>query len=192
MTLDEYFKLIVKPTETKEQTMFDVLKAKWTEFWTTRYIFDAPPAPPSKAFLEFKAEIDKAKEELTKPTAFVEEDPTPYEDGHWGFEMYTPEWIDEHGETVKPIHTLFFKPHEGAWMEVLDTVLDAMEEHYGYSIKEQVYYSVNFPLNTLDINGKEFAGYSRCLNDDLLQQVLLAHPELYLSSFQGAPEDLYA
>lgn len=160
MTLEQYFKLIIKPTETKEPTMFkdkiDYLKEKFISLWT-------------------------------KPTTFVEEDPTLYEDGYWGFEMYTPEWIDEGGDTVKSIHTSFLIPHDGSWVDVLDTVLDALEAHYGYNIKEQVYYSVNFPLNNPDQ-----AGYGRCLNDELLQQVLLAHPDLYLSSFQGAPEDLYA
>jgi hypothetical protein len=61
-------------------------------------------------------------------------------------------------------------------MEVLDNVLDAMEAHYGYNIKEQVYYSVHYPLNQ-----PEYAGHGRCLNDERLQQILLAFPELYES-----------
>ena len=65
-------------------------------------------------------------------------------------------------------------------MEVFDTILDAMEAHYGYNIKEQVYYSVTFPLNDPD-----FPGFSRCLNDERLQQILLAFPELYLSGSWG-------
>jgi hypothetical protein len=140
-----------------------------------------------KTKMFFNEQIEKINSLLTKPTAFVEEDPTLYEDGYWAFEMYTPEWIDEHGDTINPVHTVLVEPHDGSWFEVLDRILDAMEAHYGYNIKEQVYYAVNFPLNKPD-----FAGYGRCLNDDLLQQVLLAHPDLYLSSFQGAPEDLYA
>ena len=150
LTLDQYFHLIVnKQPETKETTMFEYLKNKWRELTTTKY-------------------------------EFVEESPTLYEDGYWAFEMYTPEWVDEHGDTVEPIHTLLIEPHEGTWMELLDTVLDAMEKHYGYSIKEQVYYSVAFPLNEVDEKtGKTLAGYGRCLNDEILQQLLLAHPEVY-------------
>lgn len=166
MTLEQYFKLIVKPTETKEPTMFE------------------------RAKLFFTQQIEKINSLLTKPTAFVEEDPTLYEDGYWAFEMYTPEWIDEHGNTVKPITTMLLEPHEGTWMEVLDRILDAMEKHYGYSIKEQVYYSVNFPLNDTDHEGNSFPGYGRCLNDERLQQILLAFPELYESrSWSNNPSE---
>lgn len=193
MTLNEYFHLIVNKPPVKELTMFDVLKAKWTEFWTTQYIFKDPPRIPSKAFLEFKAEMDKASEalkadhkEILKPKTLdtvQEQDPKNFADGFWGFEMYTPEWVNEYGETVEPIHTVFVTPHEGTWLEVLDRILDAMGKHYGYNIKEQVYYSVPFPLNdTDDRTGEPFPGYGRCLNDERLQQVLLAFPELYLSA----------
>jgi hypothetical protein len=150
MTLDQYFHLIIKPTETKETTMFEKTKMFFTE------------------------QIEKINSLLTKPTAFVEQDPKLHEDGYWAFEMYTPEWINEFGETVEPIHTVLVEPHEGTWMEVLDTILDAMEAHYGYNIKEQVYYSVAFPHNS---EGE--AGFGRSLNDDVLQQLLLAHPEVY-------------
>ena len=151
MTLDEYFHTIINKQPVKETTMFEKTKMFFTE------------------------QIEKINSLLTKPTSFVEEDdPTLWEDGYWAFEMYTPEWIDEHGDTVKPIHTLFFKPHEGTWMEVLDTILDAMEAHYGYNIKEQVYYSVRYPMNT-----EGYAGYGRCLNDEVLQKILLAYPEAY-------------
>jgi hypothetical protein len=127
-----------------------------------------------KTKMFFNEQIEKINSLLTKPTAFVEEDPKLYEDGYWAFEMYTPEWINEFGETVEPIHAVLVEPHEGTWMEVLDTVLDAMEAHYGYNIKEQVYYSVAFPHNS---EGE--AGFGRSLNDDVLQQLLLAHPEVY-------------
>lgn len=160
MTLDQYFHLIVnKPL--KELTMFERTK------------------------LFFTQSVEKINSLLTKPTAFVEEDLTLYEDGYWAFEMYTHEWINEHNETVKPIHTVLVEPHGGTWMEVLDRVLDAMEAHYGYNIREQVYYSVNFPLNDTDHEGKPFPGYGRCLNDERLQQILLAFPELYLSGGWG-------
>lgn len=156
MTLEQYFHLIIKPTEPKETTMFEKTK------------------------MFFNEQIEKINSLLTKPTAFVEEDPRLYEDGYWAFEMYTPEWTNEFNETVGPIHTVLVEPHEGTWMEVLDRILDAMEKHYGYNIKEQVYYSVNFPLNDPD-----FHGYGRCLNDERLQQILLAFPELYLSGGWG-------
>lgn len=167
MTLEQYFHQIVnKPTETKEPTM-NFLKLS----------------------MFFTEQLEKFKNLWTKPTAFVEEDPTLYEDGYWAFEMYTPEWVDEHGDTIKPIHTVLVEPHEGTWMEVLDRILDAMEAHYGYNIKEQVYYSVNFPLNDTDHEGKPYPGYGRCLNDERLQQILLAFPELYESgTWSTTPE----
>ena len=152
LTLDEYFHTIINQP-LKETTMFDKTKMFFTQ------------------------QIEKINSLLTKPVAFVEEDPTLYEDGYWAFEMYTPDWINEFNETVGPIHTVLVEPHEGTWMEVLDRVLDAMEAHYGYNIKEQVYYSVTFPLNDPD-----FPGFSRCLNDERLQQILLAFPELYESA----------
>lgn len=164
--LEQYFHEIINQPQ-KETTMFERSVEKTKMFFTQQ--------------------LEKINSLLTKPVAFVEEDPKLHDDGYWAFEMYTPEWVNEYGETVKPVHTVLVEPHEGTWVEVLDNVLDAMEAHYGYNIKEQVYYSVTFPLNN-----PECAGYSRCLNDDLLQQVLLAHPDLYLSSFEGAPEDLYA
>ena len=158
--LEQYFHTIINQTEPKETTMFEKTKMFFTE------------------------QIEKLNTLLTKPVAFVEEDPKLCEDGYWAFEMYTPAWINECNEKVEPIHTVFVEPHEGTWMEVLDTVLDAMEAHYGYNIKEQVYYSVNFPLNQSDLSG-----YGRCLNDERLQQILLAFPELYLSGgWSNSPE----
>lgn len=156
MTLEDYFKLIVnKPTE-KEPTMFEKTKMFFNE--------------------QIERCAEKINSLLTKPVSFVEEDPKLHDDGYWAFEMYTPEWVDEHGTMAEPAHTVLVEPHEGTWIEVLDKILDAMEAHYGYSIKEQVYYSVAFPLNNPD-----FPGFSRCLNDERLQQVLLAFPELYES-----------
>lgn len=163
LTLDQYFHLIVNKQQ-KETTMFEKTK------------------------MFFNEQIEKINSLLTKPTTFVEEDPKLYEDGYWAFEMYTPEWVDEHGDTVKPVHTVLVEPHEGTWMEVLDQILDAMEAHYGYNIKEQVYYSVAFPHN---IEG--YAGYGRSLNDELFQQLLLAHPEVYEPQMFGkSVEDLFA
>jgi len=139
--------------------------------------------------------FEKLKQLWTKPVEFAEEqDPKLSEDGYWSFEMYTPEWVDEYyGETQQSVHTSFIEPHNGTWMEVLDKILDAMEVHYGYSIKEQVYYSVTFPMNDVDPEtGDPYAGYGRCINDELFQQLLLAHPELYESYMFGKPvKDLY-
>jgi hypothetical protein len=160
LTLDQYFHLIVNKQQ-KETTMFEKTK------------------------MFFNEQIEKINSLLTKPTTFVEHDPMLYEEGYWAFEMYTPEWVDEHGDTVKPVHTVLVEPHEGTWMEVLDQILDAMEAHYGYNIKEQVYYSVVFPHN---IEGE--AGYGRSLNDEVLQKILLAYPEVYkvnVSSFKWKP-----
>lgn len=162
LTLDEYFHTIINQQPEKETNM-NFLKLS----------------------MFFTEQIENFKKLWTKPVAFVEEDPTLYEDGYWAFEMFTPEWIDEHGDTVKSIHTVLVEPHEGTWMEVLDTILDKMEAHYGYNIKEQVYYSVNFPLNETDDKDIPFPGYGRCLNDERLQQILLAFPELYLSGGWG-------
>lgn len=137
--------------------MLDVLKAKWNDFWTTRY-------------------------------EFVEESPAIIEEDYWAFEMYTEEYTDEFGEAIPTKHSVLIEPKEGTWMDTLDAVLDVLDEHYGYSVKEQVYYSVTFPLNK-----EGFAGYGRSLNDELFQQLLLAHPEVYESQMFGTPtKDLFA
>jgi hypothetical protein len=140
----------------KEATMFEYLKNKWTELTTTKY-------------------------------EFVEEPETlPMED-YWAFEIHTGEWVDEYGETVPSKHDVIIKDNDSTWHEVLDTILDVMGEHYGYNIKEQVYYSVAFPNNTLyySPDGKPQAGYGRMLNDDVLQQLLLAYPEVYEMRVNG-------
>ena len=128
--------------------MFEYLKNKWIELTTTKY--------------EFVDNTVKKDEALD------------CENGYWAFEMYTPEYVNEYGETVKVVHSLLLEPHDGTWMEVLDQILDVMGKHYGYSIKEQVYYSVAFPHN---IEGE--AGYGRSLNDAVLQKLLLSYPEVY-------------
>ena len=178
MTLDEYFHKINQPP-TKEASMLTKLK----QYWTDKFIF-VDNTSAQKVMPEF---ID-----VQQPH---EHDPAyDCEDGYWGFVMYTPEWENEFGETVEKVETNFVEPHNGTWMEVLDKILDAMEAHYGYSIKEQVYYSVTFPLNDVDERtGEPYAGYGRCINDELFQQLLLAHPELYESQMFGKPvKDLYA
>ena len=143
-----------------------------------RIVYVKEPTMFEKTKMFFNEQMEKINSLLTKPTAFVEEDPKLCEDGYWAFEMYAPEWKNEFGETVEPIHTCIVESHEGAWMEVLDRILDAMEKHYGYSIKEQVYYSVNYPHN-VPYQEELPAGYGRSLNDTVLQQLLLAYPEVY-------------
>jgi hypothetical protein len=142
MTLDDYFKLIVKPTE-KEPTMFDWIKAKWTELMTT-------------------------------PIAFTDEPTQEIVEEGWAFIMKTGSYVDETGEVVPTKEDIIAGDSNGTWMETLDQLLDIMSKHYGYDIKEQVYYSVHYPLN---IEGE--AGYGRCLNDEVLQKLLLSYPEVY-------------
>ncbi|CAB5195112.1 hypothetical protein UFOVP176_60 [uncultured Caudovirales phage] len=155
MTLEQYFQLIVnKPV--KEHLMFNtaqeylaILKERFTSLWT-------------------------------KPTTFVDNSVLLEDEDYWAFEMVSQPWIDEHGEAHPLKHTVMIEPHEGTWMQVLEQILDALNDHYGYDIKEQVYYSVKFPMNEIcSYTNKPFAGYGRSLNDEILQQLLLAHPEVY-------------
>ena len=134
-----------------------------------------------KTKMFFNEQIEKINSLLTKPTTFVEDEKhLLMEDDYWSFEMVTHEWIDEEGN-IRPVkESIIIEPHDTTWMDVLDRILDEMGKHYGYNIKEQVYYSVEFPLNECDDRtGKPFAGYGRSLNDKVLQQLLLAFPEVY-------------
>lgn len=152
MTLDQYFHTIINQPRivyVKETTMFDKTK------------------------MFFAEQIEKINSLLTKPTAFVEEDPTLYEEGYWAFEIYTPDYTCD-GEFEPKQHDVIIEPSDTTWMETLDQILDIMGKHYGYNIKEQVYYSVAFPLND-----PECAGYGRSLNDGVLQKLLLSYPEVY-------------
>jgi len=164
MTLNEYFHAIVK-NKPKELTMFENLKIHFMSLWT-------------------------------KPVAFVEEEDHPklMDDDYWAFEMVTHEWIDEEGKLRPRKESIIIEPHDTTWMEVLDRILDEMSKHYGYNIKEQVYYAVEFPLNEVDERtGKPFAGYGRCLNDQMLQQLLLAFPEVYETlPFNKPTKDFFA
>jgi len=139
-----------------------------------------------KTKMFFNEQFEKINSLLTKPTAFVEQDPALYEEGYWAFEMYTPDYVCD-GEFEPKQHDCIIELNDTTWIETLDQILDVMGKHYGYNIKEQVYYSVTFPLND------ECAGYGRSLNDDVLQQLLLAHPEVYESQMFGQPtKDLFA
>jgi len=112
------------------------------------------------------------------------------DDGYWAFEMYTPEYTSD--DEVEPTkHDVIFNTNDSTWMDCLDQILDVMGKHYGYNIKEQVYYSVAFPHNVVDeATGKQCAGYGRSLNDAVLQKLLLACPEVYetrVSDFAWKP-----
>lgn len=138
-----------------------------------------------KLSMFFTEQLENFKNLWTKPVAFVEEKETLMDDDYWAFEMVTHEWIDECNEVHPLKQTIIIEPNDTTWMEVLDRILDEMSKHYGYNIKEQVYYSVEFPLNELDDHtGKPFAGYGRSLNDKVLQQLLLAFPEVYDVDFK--------
>jgi hypothetical protein len=173
LTLEEYFHKIVskeeeEPTATigyepswilvpcnqppKELTMFEVMKAKWTEFWTTRYSW------------------------MDDPVAEVE--PQDY----WAFYARTSAYED-----VEAKETFINGEQDCTWTEIVDQILDVLGNHYGYNIKEQVYYAVDFPLND-----PEFAGHGRCLNDSVLQQLLLAFPEVYERNVKfGEPKNVF-
>jgi hypothetical protein len=173
MTLNEYFHAIInKQPAIKEPTMFDNLKTSWVDIQAN--------------FMSL----------WTKPVAFVEEEDHPklMDDDYWAFEMVTHEWIDEEGALRPRKESIIIEPHDTTWMEVLDRILDEMSKHYGYNIKDQVYYAVEFPLNEIDERtGKPFAGYGRCLNDQMLQQLLLAFPEVYETlPFHKPTKDFFA
>jgi len=144
------------------------------EAWTkpTAFVEQAPKR--SKSYEELRKELEEWKVEFSSELVqFAEEDPKLSDDGYWAFEMYTPDYICD-GEFEPKQHDCIIELNDTTWMEVLDQILDVMGKHYGYNIKEQVYYSVVLPYN---IEGE--AGYGRCLNDDVLQQMLLTYPEVY-------------
>jgi hypothetical protein len=144
ITLEEYFFVINQPK--KEKSMFEYLKNKWTELMNTRYEFIEEPV---------------AKEQDS-----VEEG--------WAFVMRTGAYKDVTGEIVPAQEDIIAGDNDGTWGATLDQILDVMGYHYGYNIKEQVYYSVQNPLN---IEGE--SGYGRALNDEVLQHLFLAYPEVY-------------
>ena len=148
-------------------------------------------------FDQFKIAVANAQSNFmslwTKPVAFIEQKETLMDEDYWAFEMVSHSWTDVDGEKIPLRHSMVIEPNDTTWMEVLDRILDEMEKHYGYNIKEQVYYSVNFPLNDVDqYTGKPFAGYGRSLNDEVFQQLLLAFPEVYeAKSFTETPKNVF-
>jgi hypothetical protein len=158
LTLDEYFHKIVNQPKTKEPTMFDNVKAS------------------------VQMAIDKFSSLWTKPTTFVDnvvDEDDGIEDG-WSFAIYTGKWEDCDGNLHPSQYTLITESNDSTWMNTVDTILDVLSKHYGYDIKSQVYYSVAFPLNQIcEYTELPYAGYGRSLNEDILQQLLLAYPEVY-------------
>lgn len=150
--LTQYFQQINKKPQIKESTMFQDTLNYWKEKFSILW---------------------------TKPVEFVDNSEMVEED-YWTFEMRTGAWENFDGEVVPTKHDFTVDTNEHSWMGTLDQILDVMGKHYGYDIKEQVYYSVKFPINQLDDKtGMPYEGYGRSLNDDRLQLLLLAHPELY-------------
>jgi hypothetical protein len=150
--LTQYFQQINKKPQIKEATMFKDTLNYWKEKFSLLW---------------------------TKPVSFTDNREMVEED-YWTFEMRTGAWENFDGEVVPTKHDFIVDTSERSWMDTLDQILDVMGKHYGYNIKEQVYYSVKFPLNRIDDKtGVPYEGYGRSLNDDRLQLLLLAHPELY-------------
>jgi len=146
MTLEQYFHKIVNTTP-KELTMFE----RSVEYLKNKW-----------------QELTTTKYEFVESSELVLED-----EDYWAFEMSSTAYVCD-GESVPAQHDVIIQPNDGTWVEALDKILDVMSKHYGYNIKEQVYYSVHFPYN---VEGE--AGHGRSLNDEVLQQLLLAYPEVY-------------
>jgi hypothetical protein len=60
------------------------------------------------------------------------------------------------------------------WMQMLEDLIKVLELHYGYSIRENVFYAVNFPM--FDHNHSSAPG--RELKKVEFLQLLAEHPEL--------------
>lgn len=116
-------------------------------YWATLYSWDEPiEETPSQGILE----------------------------DEWGFVMHTAEYDGQYEFFPERISMIKGTQEETTWLHILDQVIDVLSEHYGYDIKSQVYYAVQFPTNS-----DEVAGFERQINYDILQQLLLAYPEAY-------------
>lgn len=147
--LEQYFHKIIKPLN-KEPSMWEKIK-------------------------------DFILDKLTKPDPDVVTEVTdkssPYADSKDKIvvEMYTEGYYSwERQEEVPPVHTVFYNNMNSTWVEIVDSFLDELEKHFGYNIKDHVYYSLHHPMNL-----PELSAYGRQLNDERFQLLLLAHPELY-------------
>ena len=140
--------------------MFERSKAYWQsvkEAWTNLYVWEHP-------------------NKVADPLDEIDLEDCP---DYYIFEMYTAPWYDtEAGKLVESKRSLVVGDQVGdadpSWTTVIDKILDEMSKHYGYDLKSQVYYSVTCPINDIF---PEKAG--RMLNDEILQQLLLAFPEVY-------------
>ena len=166
--LEEYFHKIVSKEE--EPTVTIGYEPSWIL---------VPCNQPKKEKTMFERSVEYLKNKWIELTTtkykFTEEHETLPREDYWAFEIHTGEWVDEFNELRFPKHDVIIEANDATWCDVLDQILDVMGEHYGYNIKEQVYYAVEFPTNDL----KEFAGHGRKLNYGILQQLLLAFPEVY-------------
>lgn len=92
----------------------------------------------------------------------------------WEFAISTGAYVWD-GEPVpaKYDHVTGFTD-DYTWIHIVEEILTKLSDHFGYDIKSQVYYAVEIPTN--DIAGE---GQGRKLNDAVLQQLLLAFPEVY-------------
>jgi hypothetical protein len=143
--------------------MFESFKAHFTSLWS----INEPSKPDAHV-----ADVTMPEEQPCKDFYRIE----LFTEGYHCDDEYIPDkysCIKENRDMV-------------TWMELVDKFADMLSHHYGYNIKEQIYYSVKFPINTLDNEGKEFPGYGRELNDEKLQLLLLTHPDLYSpTGFEG-------
>ena len=150
--LEDYFRRI---NTQKDFTMFDYLKAHFS------HLFASSPTPEP-----------------------VPEEPPKLQD-FYCIEMFTSGYTNS-CEEIPDKYTAIKGDHvdgqDPTWMHLVDKFADMLSYHYGYNIKEQIYYAVKFPLNYIDADGVESPGYGRELNDDKLQLLLLTHPELYSSN----------
>lgn len=130
----------------KEFTMFEYLKSQFSQLFQTETIVSPEPIP----------------------------DPEPSPD-FYRIEMFTAAYTSQF-EDIPTKYSYFTGDHVDSetWMHIMDRFADMLSYHYGYDIKEQIYYSVKFPLN---MEGEP--GYGRSLNDDRLQLLLLANPDTY-------------
>ena len=160
MTLDEYFHKIVSKAE-------PTVTIGWEPSWVLTP-YNQPPKEPS--MFEY---LKNKWTELTTTRYEFQSEPLNGEEDYWVFEMHTSAYECD-GESIPMKHNIIMEKNDSTWHDTLDQILDVMGDHYGYNIKEQVYYSVHFPLTIEGV-----AGYSRMLNDEVLQKLLLAYPEVY-------------
>jgi len=73
------------------------------------------------------------------------------------------------------------------WMQMLEDIIKVLELHYGYSIRENVFYAVNFPMFDHDVSpapGRELK------KNDFLK-LLAEHPELN-NGGEHQPQEIFS